>query len=190
MFKASAHNPFEDEPEEFFKELQKFTQKLPEVSENKLASWKKDLKKRKRDLLESPEALLNSVGWGRKSNAKIVEHYSGEWLERLNNPGLLLKLGFALYEVEDYKEAVKVFKLMERMAGNSLYQAVALIWQGHMLDLLKKRKEAIKVYKKAAAINVQGTMQHAQYGLTYYPPSYAKERIDTPFIRVENRMDD
>jgi proline iminopeptidase len=190
MFKASAHNPFEDEPDMFFEELQKFMKKLPGVSKNKLASWKKDLDKRKRELLESPEAVLNSVSYGRESNAKIAEYYTRNWLERLNDSGLLLKLGFALYDVGDYKEALKAFKRMEKTSGSSKLQAIALIWQGHMLDLLKKRKDAIKVYKKVADQNVRGSIQHAQFGMTYLAPAYARERIVTPFTRIENRWDD
>jgi pimeloyl-ACP methyl ester carboxylesterase len=97
----------------------------------------------------------------------------------------------ALYDVKRYPEALSVFRKMEeRVRGNTLLEGVALVWQGHMLDLQEKRSEAIAVYRKAAALDANGTMRHDQFGLAYRPREYARERIETPFVRIENRQED
>jgi hypothetical protein len=67
---------------------------------------------------------------------------------------------------------------------------VALIWQGHMLDLLDRRDEAVARYRKAAGLDVPGEQRHDQYGLAYYPSTYARQRMDSPFVRVENLIAD
>ena len=64
--------------------------------------------------------------------------------------------------------------------------AVSLIWQGHMLDLLDKREEAIVIYKKAVDLNVNAEIRHSQFGMNYSPSNYAFKRIKEPFKRVEN----
>ena len=80
--------------------------------------------------------------------------------------------------------------MAERAGGDPRGQAVALIWQGHMLDLLDKRVEAVARYRKAAGLNFSGQQRHDQYGLAYYPSAYARQRMDSPFVRVENLMAD
>ena len=79
---------------------------------------------------------------------------------------------------------------MERSAaagGDRGYEAVALIWQGHMLDLLGRRPEAIGRYEQAAALGVDDQWHHSTYGMGYRPVDYAAERQATPFVRLENK---
>jgi hypothetical protein len=68
--------------------------------------------------------------------------------------------------------------------------ALALIWQGHVLDLMDRRDEAVAVYEKAAALNVEGEAMHGQFGLRYEYTSYALKRTKSPFKRIENQMRD
>jgi tetratricopeptide (TPR) repeat protein len=96
----------------------------------------------------------------------------------------LLKLGFALYDAERYRDALAVFQKMGQCRSHA---ALALVWEGHMLDLLGKRAEAIARYEKASGMPVSG--QHSQYGLVL-SPDYVAHRIRTPFTRVENREED
>jgi hypothetical protein len=65
-----------------------------------------------------------------------------------------------------------------------------LIWQGHMLDLLGKRKEALACYTQVADMNIDESWQHSQYGLAYKVSPYARERMKTPFKRIENKDKD
>lgn len=143
-------------------------------------------------LTEMPGYLLNNLGFGRKSNQEIASKYEREWLNQISNPGLFLKTGFALYDVKRYDEALAVFEKMEEKVGERRYEAIALIWQGHVLDLLGKRDEAISRYQKVAGmgVGVEVHVHHDQFGLAYSPSPYAKQRISTPFTRVENLDDD
>jgi tetratricopeptide (TPR) repeat protein len=170
----------------FYKTKKKVTDVVIDPEET---AYQADLAARRKD----PAYLVRSLGWGRKSNREIASKYGREWLDQITDPGLLLKTGFALYDVKRYDEALAVFEKMEEKAGGQrTTKAIAVIWQGHMLDLLKKRQEAISRYEKVAAMETKREIyqRHDQFGLAYYPSPYARERINTPFTRVENRSDD
>ncbi|MBX7256967.1 MAG: sigma-70 family RNA polymerase sigma factor [Candidatus Hydrogenedentes bacterium] len=132
--------------------------------------------------------VVESADWGRKGNEAIAAVYSKEGLAALSNSGMILKTGFALYDVGKYQDALDVFAQMSAAADNDTMSAVSYIWQGQMLDLLGKRQDAIAAYTTAANMNVTGEMRHDQFGLAYSPSEYAKERLQTPFTRIENQM--
>ncbi len=73
-----------------------------------------------------------------------------------------------------------------RLDGNRGREAVALIWQGHMLDLLGRRQEALERYRRVVDMNLDDGVQHSQYALTYAYSPYAAERLEEPFQRIEN----
>ena len=56
-----------------------------------------------------------------------------------------------------------------------------------MLDLLGQREEAISRYAKAASLNLQDGQRHGQFRMEFKLSPYAAERVETPFVRVENR---
>ena len=189
FFERSAHSPFRDEPEAFFAAVKGFIGGLPPVAEADVARWKADLAAWRERRESSPKHVLRSAGWGRASNLSVAKQYKAEWLGDLTDTGLLLKLGFALYDAKRYEEALAVFRAMGDAAGkNAFLSAVALVWQGHMLDLLGRRGEAVAVYEKAAGLGVNGSISHDQFGLRYAPSPYAAKRMAEPFTRVENRQ--
>jgi len=86
-----------------------------------------------------------------------------------------------------------VFERMWKAADEQeeqTYVAVALIWQGHMLDLLGRREKAVKRYIKVADMNLDDTWMHGQYDLKYSLSPYARERMRKPFERIDNRDPD
>lgn len=94
------------------------------------------------------------------------------------------------YDFENYQEALLSFEKMEELTkkeNNREMQALALIWQGHMLDLLEKREEAISCYKHVGDMNITDQWAHSQFGLRYEVSAYANERIRKPFQRIENQ---
>jgi proline iminopeptidase len=188
MFEESGHSLFEDEPARFFSVLKEFMGNLREVPAGQLAYWKNSVSARG----ENPAALVNSLGWGRRSNQQIVAQYDETWLDRISNGGTWLKIGFALYDAKRYEDALTAFEKMQEKAGaNQHGRMLALLWQGHMLDLLGRREEAISKYRQVAEMGLEdGTQRHDQYGLAYTPSPYARERMTTPFTRVENQMED
>ncbi|MEK7676682.1 MAG: hypothetical protein AAB676_12700 [Verrucomicrobiota bacterium] len=126
------------------------------------------------------EHLLRNPWWGSESSEKIASQYSAEWLPRLSDADALRRLGFALYDTQRYSDALKVFCRMEEVGD----RGVALVWRGHMLDLLGQRAEAVTVYQKALLVPVK--TQHDQYGLVLNK-AYVEQRIKTAFSPVRNQ---
>lgn len=132
--------------------------------------------------------VVSSVGYDHISNAAIAGIYAPEALDTLPDTGAILKTGFALYDMERYAEALELFlRLEEKSDDNPLYQSIAVIWQGHMLDLLGRRGEAVEAYARVAEMGMTGTVRHDQFGLSYQPSREAAARMASPFERVENR---
>lgn len=188
VFSDSGHSPFEDEPIRFFGLLKEFMGTLREAPALQLQYWKESASA----VRENPAVLVNKLGWGRKSNQEIASKYDKAWLSRINDPGTWLKIGFALYDAKHYEDALAAFKKMEEKAGDDPRgRMMALIWQGHMLDLLDKREEAIARYRQIAEMGMDDFEQrHDQYRLAYTPSPYARERMTKPFTRLENQDSD
>jgi len=90
------------------------------------------------------------------------------------------KLGLMLYDGRYYPEALEV---MARLAqGDSDWRFAAIVWQGHLLDLLGRRAEAVARYQEALKMPGSPRMQHSQYSLTIDKP-WVEQRLQTPFER-------
>jgi tetratricopeptide (TPR) repeat protein len=190
MFEESSHNPFQDEPKKFFAELKDFIRNLPEVTDSEIEEWNAYLVSWEQEMEMKPGYLLRTAGYGKKDNDRISELYSDQWLEEVYNPGFLLKLGFALYDGKKYEDALKVFqKMQEKSGNNNYYVGIAMIWQGHMLDLLGRRSDAVAIYQKVADKNLNYRAQHDQFGLKIEISPWAAERIKVPFKRIENSQE-
>ncbi len=190
LFENAGHGIYDEETDRFFEVLGGFIRDLPEVSETAVAAWAETLPDWKAERAESPAYALSGTGWGWNSSRRLAEDYSRDWLEELDDTRSLLRIGFAHYDVEDYDEALFVFERMADLAagaGDAGYAAVALIWQGHMLDLLGRREEAVTVYQRVVDMSVEGTYSHGQYGMRYSLSPYARERLTDPFERIDNR---
>jgi len=134
--------------------------------------------------------FADSAG-GRKSNEKIVAFYSKQQMENISEGWILFKLGLALYDLKIYEEALFAFRRINEVAESQ--DADALIWQGHMLDLLGRRDEAIAVYQQVVEMNTRDantTTTVDSFGLEYVPREYAKERVKSTFKRIENRREE
>jgi hypothetical protein len=126
------------------------------------------------------EYLIRNPWWGLESSEKIASQYLEEWLPRLSNANSLVRLGFALYDTQRYSDALKVFCRLEEVGD----KGEALVWQGHMLDLLGRRTEAVAAYQKSLTAGVE--KWHDQYGLALNN-AYIEQRLKQPFTRVENK---
>jgi proline iminopeptidase len=191
MFEEAGHGIYNEEPGRFFSVLKDYIQNLPDVAPEEIAAYRKALKTWKRT--KPPEDREEIIGWGWNSSRKIAQNYSREKLEKSDSLRMFMRIGFALYDVEQYEEALYVFGRMQRAAveeKRSAHEAFALIWQGHMCDLLGKRQEAVIHYRRAAEMNIDDTWMHSQYGLNYSLSPYAKERIQSPFQRLDNYAHD
>ncbi len=193
VFENAGHGIYDEDPERFFSVLKSFIKSLPKIKQRDIDAFKTSLIEWKTAQESSPSYIIESTGWGRNSNKKLVQAYSPEWLEQFGSTRQFLKIGFALYDFKKYEDALLAFEKMEAIAGveeNKEYAAIALIWQGHMLDLMEKRTDSISRYKKVVAMNIDFSPQHDQYGMRYDVTPYARERIKSPFKRVENQQID
>jgi len=195
VFQNGGHGIYDEETDSFFGILKEFMTSLPDVPPDGLARFQKDVISMKypeawnKELPSDAESLIESSGWGRLSNERLLKAYTRAWVNQVKDPLHLLKVGFALYDGEKYAGALMVFERMQvraELGADNDRKAAALIWQGHMLDLLGRRSEAIGRYRLVVEMGNPGGMGHDQYGLRYAFTPYAKERMASPFVRLEN----
>jgi proline iminopeptidase len=188
VFENAAHGIYDEETEKFFSVLRDFVTTLSPVDQNNLEVFRGKIAEWDKMLHSRPDYKIQSVGWGIVSSKKLVEEYRREDLEQLTEPSQYLRMGFAHYDMKQYGEALFIFELFEKKFGSdTAICCMALIWQGHMHDLLGEREEALVRYKIVAALNSKYRVQHGQYNLSYELSPYAKERMETPFKRIENQ---
>lgn len=190
LFDNAGHGIYDETPDRFFEVLEDFLTDLPQVSPRAIDEYEKKVRAWDRKLQDSPKYALAQAGWGWHSSRELAKKYSREWLGQFEDTMSLLRVGFALYDVENYEESAAVFKHMEQIAsteGDAGSACMALIWQGQMLDLLGRRTEAIEYYRRAATMNLDDTWSHGQYGMKYKLGPYARTRMEIPFERVLNR---
>ncbi|NIN51108.1 MAG: alpha/beta fold hydrolase [Gemmatimonadales bacterium] len=189
----AAHEPFADAPELFFAHLRSFIESLPDVPPDRLKAYQAYLAAWHAQRTASTEYLLRSLSNDRDSNRKLAERYSRAWLPQLSESDYyfryLQRVGFGLYDLEQYDEALVAFQALQDAAqrresqGIPLY--VGLVWQGHVLDLQGKRAAAVERYREAAALNLRGSWAHPEFGMQFEFTPYAKQRMETPFRRIE-----
>ncbi len=194
---ASGHYPFEDEPGRFFRILGDFVRNLRPTADSSLSRFREQADAWDRDRRSTPEYLIRACDGGRESLLEVARHYDRSWIETLTGADAyfqyLQTVGLALYEVERYREGVEVFLALQRAAedrraGQEIPRYVGLLWQGHLLDLLGRRTEAVTKYEAAAAMRLEGRWAHPEYGLRFEFTPYAESRIREPFVRMENQM--
>jgi len=193
IFENAGHGIYDEETDKFFSVLEEFVKTLPEISSSDVNEYKDLLIEWEKNRKASPDYIMETTGWGRNSSKNLAKAYTRKWLNRFDKPRNFLRIGFALYDFEKYEEALFVFEKMKAFAETQKekeYRALALIWQGHMLDLMGKRQEAVTRYQQVVDMNISDSWQHDQYGLRYKVSPYAKERIKEPFKRIENQNPD
>ena len=88
------------------------------------------------------------------------------------------KLGLVLYDGGQHTEALDAFQTAAKLAES---KAPALVWQGHMLDLLGRREDALRAYREALAQWPAGLVQrHDQWKLEI-DRAWVEERLQKPF---------
>ncbi len=188
VFENAAHGIYDEDPDGFFQTLRSFIMKLPAVDEEDLSRYSGFLRGWVAEMKARPDIVVDRLGWGIRSSRDLAAKYSPEWLETFEGSSYFMRVGFALYDVERYADALGVFERIETKFGDDpKVVAFGLIWQGHMLDLLGKRAEAVARYRRAAGMNITDSWMHGQYGMRYELSPYARERLQTPFKRIENR---
>jgi tetratricopeptide (TPR) repeat protein len=189
VVEGAGHSIFKENPEVFFGELEGFVRGLAPVSPAETDAYRRHLEGWREVWTSSPQYHVRAAGWGKSGSLELARVYSPQWLDEITGTSELLRVGFALYDAEREDEALAAFVRMEQAArdrSGASSRAVALLWQGHMLDLLGRRDEAVARYRAVIDLNVTGGMQHGQYDLSYEFAPYAAERVERPFQRLAN----
>lgn len=177
VFEQSGHSPFADESEKFFTLLREFAvgaqegAKAPRKRPGARIAWPSPVM-RKMD-------RLPWTGAGKQAVEVYVEATKAE----LADSGTWYKLGMALYDGKNYDEGLEALRRADKSSGSDLFRSfAAVVWQGHILDLLGRREEALDRYKAASNLRMQGAMRCDQYGIVI-DQKWVKERIEKPFQR-------
>ncbi len=93
------------------------------------------------------------------------------------------KLGLALYDGKYYPEALETFGRTHELATKQSDDLLpSLVWQGHILDLLDRRQQAIQCYKEVLETDGKLGMRHDQYGIKINR-QWVQRRLEKPFQR-------
>jgi hypothetical protein len=124
-------------------------------------------------------AKVGDMPWTGAGDA-AVEAYHQACELKIEDLFTWFKLGLLLYDGRHYPEALEA---MSRVGGSDPdWGFAALVWQGHLLDLLGRRAEAVARYQEALKVPGSPKMQHSQYKLII-DKTWVEERLKTPFER-------
>jgi len=189
-FENAGHSIFDEDPDRFFSVVRDYIRSLPRIPAAEIEPYMRYVTEWDRKQKASPLYVIRSAGYGRSSMLELAKSYKREWCDTAGDMPSMLKMGFAQYESGNYSEALYIFERMQQNAEKKDQTgtvALALIWQGHMLDLLDRRPEAIARYKRVADMNLNDSWSHSQYQMQYQVSPYARERMETPFVRIDNK---
>ncbi len=95
-------------------------------------------------------------------------------------PRVWFKLGLLLFDGGHYPESLEAFRKCRDLSGSKGDLFGALLWMGHMNDLLGKREEAVACYSEALRNDPGWALQHDQYGMRL-DKSWVEARLKDPF---------
>ncbi len=100
-----------------------------------------------------------------------------------SDPDGWFKLAMTLYDGKHYQEGLEAFARVQATAeDNRLLTFVAVVWQGHLCDLLGQREKAVSYYQKALEMPPAGEMRHDQYHMRVNR-DWVQTRLKEPFRR-------
>jgi tetratricopeptide (TPR) repeat protein len=134
-------------------------------------------------LVEAPMTQRNFVVKMRQMpwtgvGAAALEMYRQAGELKIDDLGTRRKLALLLYDGKYYQESLDLMMQLEK----SEWRFAALVWQGHLLDLLGRRNEAVARYQEALKVQGSPNIQHDQYNITINR-AWVEERLKKPFER-------
>jgi tetratricopeptide (TPR) repeat protein len=124
-------------------------------------------------------AKIRLIPWTGAAEAAL-EAYRQAREMKIEDAGIWGKLGLMLYDGRYYQEALAV--MTQLASSDSDWRFAALVWQGHLLDLLGRRAEAVARYQEALKFPGSPRMQHDQYKFVINK-QWVEDRLKTPFER-------
>ena len=135
--------------------------------------------------IENLPQLINQMPWT-GSGKLALELFKKAEQTGLADIDLWFKLGLALFDAQSYHPALGSFRHITQgeKACCQVFKFGAYVWQGHIYDLLGRRKEARDCYKKALVLEDKNrglVLRHDQFGLVL-DRTWVQERLSTPFV--------
>jgi tetratricopeptide (TPR) repeat protein len=124
------------------------------------------------------EEKISQMGWTVRD--EVLEVYRQSRELKIQDGLTRFKLGLLLYDGRHYLEALEVTTQLAQSDPD--WRFGAIVWQGHILDLLGRRAEAVASYQGALKVPGAQSMQHSQYNFVSDKP-WVEERLKTPFER-------
>lgn len=124
-----------------------------------------------------------------KGNEEIILEFEKVLKYEPSNYKIMYYLGFSLFEVGRHEDSIKRLTILHektKLKKKVDYRrAWSLIWIGHNYDLMGKREEAIKNYRRVFEFNDDGILcQMPQYNINRVTAwEWAKRRIAEPFTK-------
>jgi len=129
---------------------------------------------------EALRKRIRRLGWT-GSGEDALQLFQTTKTVKLTDDFSWFKLGLVLYDGHHQPEALEAFRQAAQVAGDtSIFRFGALVWQGHVLDLLGDRAQALQCYREALARSTDMSMRQDQYGITL-DRKWVEERMMTPF---------
>ena len=138
------------------------------------------------DQLKKDINSLDVVGEGDKA----LQIFKKTQNVNMEDADLFFRLGMALFDGNHYEESLQAFQKCAELdsKNKSMMYFLGLVWQGHLLDLLNRRDEAVTFYKQALQhCDADTDIRHDQYGMRI-THSWVENRIQSPFKRLEPKM--
>lgn len=126
--------------------------------------------------------MVQKIPWT-KAGKQALDAFEKANESRMTNADSWFKLGLTLYDGKYYSEAMEAFRKTHSLAEKTSYRySVSLVWQGHILDLLGQRKQALSHYERVLKEGTDFEVRHDQYGMVI-DREWVEKRIKKPFQR-------
>lgn len=123
--------------------------------------------------------LISQLPWSGAGEQALKAFQKAEEM-KLDNASHWFKLALILFDGGYYAQSFESFNKFTSFNQTGLRQFTALVWMGHLKDLMGQRAEALTYYKKALEADTGQTMRHDQWGLQINR-QWVEERLKTPF---------
>ncbi len=101
-----------------------------------------------------------------------------------SDPAIWMGLAVGMFHAEEYEQALRLFaRAAEAAEGRehaSGLKCAFLVWQGHMLDLLSRREEAVRCYREALGLYPGRPMRDDLHGI-HIDRQWIEDRLEKPF---------
>ena len=129
------------------------------------------------------EKVYKGIDWKQPGKGSLELFKEAKQLQS-SDADMWFILGLALYDGKHYSEALEAFDEAVKLQKDkpSRFAYARIVWQGHILDLLGRRNEAIERYKEGLKRYSGDRVQHDQWGI-WIDRKWIEERLKTPFDR-------